>query len=289
MGKTKKFNWTYFGLGCILAGIVLFSIGWLSGARGAYFTIGNRHISLFSLGSDWGAETAEWSLKPLSGNITEISVSTTAAGIIIEGIDTDETVGVEFKNIPRDAAEFRNGVLTVDSTEYERGGLPQGGTIRIRIPLDETVRIKANSVSGRVDIINITYDDINVNTTSGAIQLMWVTGFMDISLGSVSGAIDVMASSWQNLRAHSVSGALNASIFESDAAETYLSTVSGRITADVIGSSRDFNYSISTTSGVVTINGTRHSGQRATHTGGSGHHPITITTVSGRVQFNYGN
>jgi lia operon protein LiaG len=128
--------------------------------------------------------------------------------------------------------------------------------------------VKANSVSGKMDIASLSAKKISADNTSGRVALTDVEG--DVEINTISGRVSADMSSLEN--------------------EIIINSVSGAVDVRMPGDS-GFSFQISSTSGTIE-NGfeatmTRSSNRNMQGTVGDGKGKISIHTISGKVMLGY--
>ena len=131
-------------------------------------------------------------------------------------------------------------------------------------PLSESLdNLDISSVSGRVELSDMSVSGADISTTSGAISLTQIIS-SELSLNSISGAIHVSDTSSNTLALNTTSGAIHASGAFSTAS---IDSTSGRVSLD--NSTVQSNANINTVSGASDLSGAFYS--------------IDTNTVSGNV------
>jgi hypothetical protein len=185
-----------------------------------------------------------------------IDVRARAASIIIATVPRGEQVGIQLQNISANAVELTDGRITIDARTREFRGiqLMSLGTLRqeIRIYLPEGTELEnlyARSTSGRVTIENIAWENLEARSTSGSVRVY--DGY----------------------------------VLNPERGTTHVQSTSGRAELNLRNDYAYFNYALASTSGAIRVNGTRMG--RRNHSGGSGEHPVTIRSTSGRVDLRF--
>jgi len=229
--------------------------GWeiLTGPYESAGTYTQEAAGIDSLKIDW--ISGEVTVKPYDGDdfkITEFAQRTLGANeklrisvsggmLTIKFIESGRVLRMPQKKlevlVPRSLSENLNE-LNVDNTS--------GGVIVESITA-ETIR--ANSMSGGIQIDNTDSTVLDVDSTSGSLTLKSAYA-RDMKLNSMSGGVRVSGSTAKNLNCDTVSGRINVSgVFDS----SKLSSMSGGITFD--NASPESTLNANSTSGSLELSG----------------------------------
>lgn len=274
----------------ILASVTLGSF--LIAAALFYVTGGIRPVRVMS------SEISE-SAQFETGNIGKIDISTVSTNVSIMPSD-DEKIHVDFTGqtsagagtaSPRMETKIEGDVLRVQimypsgvifspfnlSTLNLDVYIPQGyekdlhvSTTSGAIVLEEISlgNMKANSVSGKIDIESILSKKISIDNTSGRVTLVDSKG--DLNINTISGKVSAELLSLEDeLMVNSVSGAVEVFIPQDSGFSFKLSSISGKL-------ENDFQAKI-----------TKSNNRNMEGTVGDGKGMISIHTVSGKIILKY--
>ncbi|MCL2741713.1 MAG: DUF4097 domain-containing protein [Oscillospiraceae bacterium] len=151
--------------------------------------------------------------------------------------------------------------------------------------------INITSTSGRVDAAVAGCSELTVGSVSGKVAVVCEGHMNKVRLNAVSGSLDFKGATWAELRAETVSGgiALNGDMAGGkEGGVTYAKSVSGKVTVSLAGGRDGYGYSMSSTSGSITLDGVRvYSPARRTASEPGGNE-VTISTVSGSIRLDMG-
>ena len=303
----RRFPWARMALIFIILAAGLYAAGTFSGAGGRYFYIENGRLGTASRGS--GGHTAA---EP--GPFQNINVNVSSSRVIILPGDSYRVVTPTGRNAP--TVNVSNGELTIASR-------PQGGVvsfgintssaadheIRIYLPVGhdmDGIRVRTssgriqidgvnagyidvNSSSGRVEVTNLTtpLSRVSLRSSSGRISLENVQMAEDLTLQTSSGRIELDRVAWGSLSARTSSGRINITRGQNGggAGSAVLQTSSGSVNVEIAGSRDDYRYELSTSSGSMRVDGERFSGRNAA--GGQGDNEINVRTSSGSIRLDF--
>ena len=309
--ETRRYNWNKIAVILILAGVALFAIGRLSGARGGGISFSGWRFHVHNESTQF-----ENSFTPLPARLENISVRTTSISVIIQTAPAGETPGIHLVNVNPESLEAGDGI-TIDTRRAERTGwsiwlfnwnfTAARREIRIYLPANaELNEVSVRSTSGSVQIDGLSAENITTDSTSGSLRLnnlqaqtlyaRAVSGSIrgeniNISSGeinSTSGSISFGEITWNTLDARSTSGSVrfsDARIQDAATGRTSLRSTSGSVHLELREPAAYFSYNMSTTSGTARVNGNNRG--RGTSTGGTGAHEITLRTTSGSVRLDF--
>ncbi|MDR2654731.1 MAG: DUF4097 domain-containing protein [Oscillospiraceae bacterium] len=203
--------------------------------------------------------------EKFSGDVRSLNIEFTATEIRLLPGDGEIVIRQysDDKNFDPDrvfTAEFKNGVLKIEGDKSNRlfnfnfSSIFNRNYLEIYLPEAQYDKVKISSVSGAVKSeIDIAADDINIESTSGGINLQNLEG-SKIKLESVSGGIKGENANSESVSINSGSGALN---FDSVIGQSKLESISGGINIDEVSG----NANIKASSGYVRIDSLSGSGR----------------------------
>lgn len=317
--KRRRFNWYKFALISILAGILLVSVGWLTGSRGGwlYFEGGRLRFQ-----SDGAAETSFTPFRRGETSALSISIDTTSANVTVRTVPIGELPGVHFVNIPEDEIEvdIDLNAVTINTRQAERRGFLNFGLsnarreIRVYVPRNNgfgrldiqsssgTVRledlhiggIEVRSSSGSIRMENLELSHISARTTSGSIRgenISTRTG----DVFSTSGSINLSDVVWSDFNANTTSGSVRVDgevvplqdiFYETFDTFTRVGSTSGNVRLTIRGNREDFDYRASSHSGTIRIDGERQN-RAVTSDFAADRHSISLQTTSGSIRLDF--
>jgi len=315
------FPWFKLALVLIILGAIILAVGLLTGSRGGrvHFSGGFRietypledqsHVGFVEFTAT--EQVREIVVSAVSESVTLVPTSASVPSVtgrdieitVQNGVMTVSRVGMNifggnFRHTRIGIFNFGNtGIAWVrDNNEsyldinYDWRnpfrGINQGG-IRVYVP-DNVEIVNARSVSGSVRLSDISTSDLTLNATSGSVRVEGGT-HNDVTLRSVSGSVRFDGYIGGSLNASSTSGSVNVS----DSSRSYgagetitLRSVSGSVTFTTSAPASNFNYSVSSVSGSMRVDGDRIDGRRGS--GGTGSVPVDASTTSGSIRIEFG-
>lgn len=198
----------------LVSGLFNFSFGFDGFGVGTYDLVGSHSVpadNIDSLDVDWTAGRVYIGVH----NGTNIEVSEFARRNLRDG---DQMV-----------VSTDGGTLTIEFAERRvvRGNMPTK-QLEILIPqsmAENFADFRINTVSGRVEVINISSDSFAVSTTSGRVELRNITA-QTLHASTTSGRIELSTVEADSIVLRTVSGRIEA--FNTEAVSLQTQTTSGR-------------------------------------------------------------
>jgi len=318
--RTPK-NWGRIAVKLIIIGLLLFAVGWATGARGGrvylfgpggFSIVANHTSSDTTLPSaiNLTAENVVHSLtvNASSGSIQlyatdsdRLQVAGSRRGITINedsghfyldarnttthiGIIGGNNLGV---NIVRGREHGHNQYTAIEFNFDRRNFTRQiGSGVRIYVP-SSVQNIYAHTRSGSVLISDISTNQLHLQTRSGSVRLEGGT-HANTHLETSSGGIRANGRFTGDITANTRSGSVRVYDYNSSQVNNTvrLYARSGGVRYYSSAPRSNFSYNLSVRSGSMRIDNNRLSGRD--YSGGSGNSEVIATTRSGSIQLNFG-
>ena len=202
------------------------------------------------------------------GNSVKIAVTGSSDNIVIDAtLDSRRKIVVDERGSEVVIEISRvNGVTTIGADEI----------LELRVP--DGTRLRVDSGSGKVEIIDLTETELSVETGSGVVEITRVEGIINARSGSGGIWIDQIKA---ELSLTSSSGPIRGSSVELTADSKFVAE-SGRIEIDLLNKEEGLAFDLRAGSGSIRINGIRGTERLAF---GGGTIKITGETRSGSQEY----
>jgi DUF4097 and DUF4098 domain-containing protein YvlB len=291
----------------ILVGLVIWFITGSVFGVGGNGVMGGRFFN-FNFGGFGTFETLTGPFEEVGNErvspagINRITIDWMAGEVMVMPHNGTEIIVTEYAQRElRENEQFRvrtsDSTLHIDYVEGRLTGVRVTKRLQVLVPRELSLNMRElsiDSVSGRIVVEDITSEILDVESTSGALNINGAFQRADVS--SVSGAIDFVNAA-ENSRADigNISGAINISGAFSD---VDISSISGAVTVtsrimpmsvDVSGVSGSVTINLPNTGETISVNHSSVSGRLTSdipHTTVGGNAQINVSTVSGgtRIQ-----
>jgi hypothetical protein len=213
------------------------------------------------------AEQKEATFTP--SDISRIVVDVNNEPIIVRADTTATVVTVRYSDIPDNKTtelSLQDGVLTIGENRHYRlmnfGFFAESSQIEIIVPSNRIITYSLETNNGRIIVDGVRTWDLTAVTSNGRIELTDVE----------SDRLDVKTSNGRIV------------LTRLSSKDTRLKTSNGAIEGSVFGNLDEFDLTLKTSNGRVTVNG-EHFDDDHTQTGGD--HPFTATTSNGKIDLEF--
>ena len=238
--------------------------------------------------------------------VLNVSIRSTIQRIRVRAIAGNEARVIS-SGIPANAtliAEVEDGVLTIE-TRLPRQmtfGIHFGGfglftdspTLDVYLPSVVYEQVTINSTTGRVEIADFSINDLQIEVTTGGIELSDIVG--NVNVRTSTGRITATRMVGEHLHFRATTGAINLSDLTGDvdaqtstgritfenatiAQNVNLQTTTGGVNVNLETEPENAMFSLTTTTGGTTVFGNNSGGQQF----GDGRYEVTLRTTTGRI------
>ncbi|MCL2189529.1 MAG: DUF4097 domain-containing protein [Defluviitaleaceae bacterium] len=319
--RKRKFSWNKIALVLFILGVLLFAMGWGSGARGGiiFFQSGAFQVRSESGGTQThclvdmirGAENNHESFHSVDIGATYMNI------VILPATGNDYRLEVQGSFEPQ--ITLTNGVLTIRDAHRGQSAMSQWWVmdlnftrheLRLYLPATAYYEITAAATSGNVHLEGLTSETLTaraasgnvrvvdfhapnatLNSTSGNVRLE--NSFTrEATLRATSGNVVVRGSTIGNLNANSTSGNVTVEATTLEGGTAILRSVSGNVhftRENTPQHPNDVHYNVQTVTGTIRINNNRIQGRDALFFTADPEPPFHITagTTSGNVRLEF--